>query len=257
MAELRLDHVHVAIEGRVALRNASLRASPGELVAVLGANGAGKSTLLRAALGLAPRVSGAVWLDGEDPVRMSAQARARKAAYLPQTRAHAWPLRVRDAVALGRFAYGANIARLGANDAAAVDRALAACGLTDFAARRTDSLSGGETARVHVARALASEAPLLLADEPVAALDPRHAWLVMEAVAAFVRGGGAALVVLHDASLAARFAHRIVMMKQGRIIADGAPADVLTPALLAETYGVAARLAMLDGAPAIAVSGPT
>ncbi len=79
----------------------------------------------------------------------------------------------------------------------------------------------------------------------------------MEAIAAFVRGGGAALVVLHDASLAARFAHRIVLMKQGRIIADGAPADVLTPALLSDAYGIAATLAMIDGAPAIAVSGPT
>ena len=153
-----------------------------------------------------------------------------------------WPNTVRDVVALGRFAYGAAPGRLSAKDAEAVDKAMGHCGLTDLSERNTDTLSGGELARVHCARAFAADAPLLVADEPVAALDPRHQFSTMDIIRQFVGGGGGALVVLHDIALAARYATRMVWMKDAQIVADGPPEETLTPGRLAEIYGVQARV---------------
>jgi iron complex transport system ATP-binding protein len=215
---------------------------PGELVALIGPNGAGKTTLLRAGLGLLALDGGSVRLDGADPRTMAAPDRARRIAYLPQSRPLAWPLKVASVVALGRFAHGAPLQTLKGEDAAAVAEALAACRLEGLAHRGTDTLSGGELARVHVARALAARAPLLFADEPTAALDPLHAFETMTILQAFCARGGGALVTLHDLSLAARFADRIVLLHEGRVLAGGPPADVLTPALLAEAYGVRAAI---------------
>ena len=168
--------------------------------------------------------------------------RARRVAYLPQQRPLAWPNTVRDVVALGRFAYGAAPGKLSPADAEAVDRAIAQCGLADLGDRNTDTLSGGELARVHCARAFAANAPLLVADEPVAALDPRHQFSTMDIVRQFVDDGGGALVVLHDIALAARYATRMVWMKESRIVADGPPEETLTSERLAEIYGVRSRI---------------
>ena len=162
--------------------------------------------------GLAPRAGGAVSAAGRDPLRLDPAERARRIAYLPQARSLAWPLRVRDVVALGRFAHGAAPGRLGAEDAAAVSRALASCRLASLADRLSDTLSGGELARTHVARAMAAEAPFLLADEPTAALDPLHQHQVMRLVRAYADAGRGVLVVMHDAALAARAADRLVWM---------------------------------------------
>ena len=145
-------------------------------------------------------------------------------------------------VALGRYAYGAAPGRLSAEDADAVDQAIRRCDLTDLTDRQTDTLSGGELARVHCARAFAADAPLLVADEPVAALDPRHQFRIMDIVRDYVDGGCGALVVLHDISLAARYATRIVWMKDSRIVADGSPEETLTPERLADIYGVRATV---------------
>lgn len=242
MAELTLHDVQAARGGRLVLAGVSARVRPGELVALIGPNGAGKTTLLRAALGLLPLTAGSVQIDGLDPRRMAPAARARAAAYLPQARPLAWPLTVQAVVALGRFAYGAPLQRPRGADAEAIARALTACRLEHLAQRPTDQLSGGELARVHVARALAAAAPLLLADEPTAALDPRHAFETMAIVKEFCGGGGGALVTLHDLSLAARFADRVLLLQEGRVIADGPPAEALTPSLLAQAFGVQARL---------------
>ena len=224
------------------VQKANLRLVPGELVALLGPNGAGKTSLLRTALGLEKRAAGMATLGGTDSERLSPMHRARLVAYLPQQRPLAWPNTVRDVVALGRFAYGAAPGRLSAADAAAVDAAIAQCDLDELAERETDTLSGGELARVHCARAFATEAPLLIADEPVAALDPRHQFRVMDIVRQFVTKGGGALVVLHDIALAARYASRMVWMQEGRIIADGSPAETLTEQRLADVYGVRANV---------------
>ncbi|MBU1286243.1 MAG: ABC transporter ATP-binding protein [Alphaproteobacteria bacterium] len=215
---------------------------PGELVALLGPNGAGKTSLLRASLGLEKRTSGTASLNGDDCTTLSPMERARRVAYLPQQRPLAWPNAVRDVVALGRFAYGAAPGRLSQPDADAVDRAMETCDLAALAHRSADTLSGGELARVHCARAFAAEAPLLIADEPVAALDPRHQFRIMDIIQSYVARGGGALVVLHDISLAARYASRLIWMKDGRIVADGPPAETLTAERLSEIYGVRAHV---------------
>lgn len=220
----------------------SLTVGPGEYVALLGANGAGKTSLLRLLLGLTRPDQGTVTLGGDPISALTPVERARRVAYLPQMRPIAWPARVRDVVALGRFAHGAAPDRLGGDDRRAVDAALGACALEALAERSVDSLSGGEQARVHVARALAAEAPLIVADEPVAALDPHHQHRVLALLRGFVDRGGGVLAVLHDLGLAARYADRAMWMRGGRLVADGSIAETMTPQRIADTYQVAARV---------------
>ena len=222
--------------------NATLKLRSGEFTALLGPNGAGKSSLLRGILGLSAGAAGDVLLQERPLHSLSPMERARKLAYLPQRRTLAWPSPVRDVVSLGRYAWGCSLGRPGAEDVRAVDAALASCDLLDLAGRPTDTLSGGELARVHCARAFATEAPLLFADEPVASLDPRHALRIMELIRGYVAAGASALVVLHDVSLAARFAHRLLWMRDGRIVADGTPEATLTEGRMAEIYQVRARI---------------
>ncbi len=242
MTELVARDVRVAAGGKVLVdaANASLRG--GELVAVLGPNGAGKTTLTRVLAGILEPDSGSVMLDGEAVAALPAAARARRLAYLPQNRPLAWPNPVRDVVALGRYAHGGTLGRLGDADRRAVDAAIAACDLAGFEDRSCDTLSGGELARVHLARALAAEAPLLLADEPMVALDPRQRFRMAGHLRSFVDDGGGALVVLHDIALAARIADRLLVMNDGRVVADGMPRAILTERLVADVYGVRARL---------------
>ncbi len=242
MTELALRQVTVRAGEATLLEAASLTLRPGELVVLLGPNGAGKTTLLRAALGLIRPDTGIVTLGGVDISDLSPMQRARQIAYLPQTRPLAWPSRVRDVVALGRFSHGAALGRLQGADADAVERAITACDIAHLAHRSSDTLSGGELARMHCARAFAAEAPLLIADEPVAALDPRHQFRVMDLVREFVTAGGGALVVLHDVGLAARYGDRLIWIKQGRIVADGPPMQTLTSQRLAQIYDVRARV---------------
>lgn len=242
MSELVVQSLSVRADRTSLVDTASFSLAPGEFVALLGPNGAGKTSLIRAAIGLQSASDGVAQLGGR-PVRMMTPAeRARQLAYLPQTRPLAWPNSVRDVVSLGRFGHGAALGRLKGQDAEAVDRALAACGLSDLAERKTNTLSGGELARVHCARAFAAEAPLLIADEPIAALDPRQQFRILDLIRAYVEQGGGALVVLHDIQLAARYASRMIWMKAGRIVADGSPAETLTADRMRDIYGVAARI---------------
>lgn len=243
-------------EDRPLVEGASFRLEPGELTMLIGPNGSGKSTLLRLALGLLEPGAGEALIDGANVRGLSPMARARKAAYLPQTRPLAWPMPVRDVIALGRFAYGAAPGRLSAEDAAAVERAMAACRLAGFENRSADTLSGGELARVHLARALAAETPLLVADEPVAALDPRHQHEVAELFAAAAHAGRTVLTVVHDLALAARYADRLIWMKQGRIVADGSVAATMTAERLADVFGIEATVTRAGSGIALAVAGP-
>ena len=256
MTELAAQGLHVVMGVREVVRGASVRVAPGELVALLGPNGAGKTMLLRAVLGLVKRSRGQVEAGGNDPARLTAAERARRMAYLPQSRPLAWPVRVRDVVALGRFAHGASPGRLRGEDAAAVERALSACGLAPLSDRPCSTLSGGELSRTHVARALAAEAPLLLADEPTAALDPLHQHRIMTLIRAYVDAGNGALVVLHEAALAARFADRLTWMKEGCVVADGPPEDTLTPERMAQVYGVRAAVRRMEEDWVVSVAGP-
>jgi len=242
VTELIVTDLSVVASDIEIVKEASFSVKSGELVAVLGANGAGKSTLVQATLALQAARSGTVKLDGKLLHSMNTTQRAKLIAYLPQNRPLAWPNSVRDVVALGRFAYGVSPSKLSDKDAAAVDSAIVACNLRSLQTRRTDTLSGGELARVHAARALASQAPLLIADEPTAALDPRHQLIVMELIHRYVDSGGGALVVLHDVALAARFATELIWMKSGRIVARGTAQRTLTAAQMADVYGVRASV---------------
>jgi iron complex transport system ATP-binding protein len=239
MAELVISGLSVAAGGTLLVEDASLSLTGGELVAVIGENGAGKSSLLSGIIGYQPLVSGDVAVDGRTIAAMTASERARTVSWLPQSVPLAWPIRVRDAVALGRFAHGGVSGKLSVQDNAIVDRTMVDCGLAALAERSTATLSGGELARVHLARCMVTQAPFLLADEPVAALDPRHQIVVMEMLRTLARGGAAVLIILHDLALAARFADRIIAMKQGRIFADGPVVDVMTPEILERLFGVA------------------
>jgi iron complex transport system ATP-binding protein len=219
----------------------------GELVALVGPNGAGKTTLLRALAGLLPH-AGAVRLAGRDLSGLAPRERARLVAYLPQGHQAHWPLPARDIVALGRYPHGArDPSRLEPAAASAVDEAMRRADCAAFATRDVQTLSGGERARVMMARVLAVRAPVLLADEPTAALDPRHQLEIMTALADEARRGALVVAVTHDLTLAARFASRVLLLKDGALLGDGAAAEVLTPARLRDVYGVEARIIAVDG----------
>jgi iron complex transport system ATP-binding protein len=210
-----------------------------ELTVLLGPNGAGKTTLVRALAGLIP-AEGRIEIDGRPQSSFSPRERAQRIAYLPQGHVFHWPMPVAAVVALGRYTYGDAFSALTDADRRAVADALKTTGADVFATRAVTTLSGGERARVALARALASDAPILLADEPTASLDPRHQLIVMELLQRAARNGAAVLAIVHDLSLAARFADRVVMMNAGRMVADGAPRDVLTPERIAEVFAVEA-----------------
>ena len=246
MTELRANNLSLRIGNNILIDDVSLTLRPGDLTVILGANGSGKTSALRCALGLTSADKGTATL-GEDDVRtLSSTQRARRLSYLPQLRPLAWPNTVEDVVALGRYSYGAAPGRLQGADANAVASALLACDLENFAQRRCDTLSGGELARVHCARAFAAEAQLLIADEPLAALDPRHQFRIMDLISGFVARGGGALVVVHDISLAARYATRLLWMKDGRILADGSTSETLTAERILAVYGVNALVDKLS-----------
>ncbi|PHR61477.1 MAG: iron ABC transporter ATP-binding protein [Robiginitomaculum sp.] len=242
MTELKVENITLHAEDTPLVQNASFSLCSGELIALLGPNGAGKTSLLRAALGLVKTTSGKSTLGGTDVTTLSPITRARRISYLPQSRPLAWPNTIRDVVALGRFSHGATLGKLKGIDAEAVEEAMAACDILHMQMRKTDTLSGGELARVHCARAFAAQAPLLIADEPVAALDPRHQFRVMDLIRRYVDNGGGALVVLHDIALAARYADQLIWMKDSKIHAQGTPAQTLTESRLRDIYRIKAKI---------------
>jgi iron complex transport system ATP-binding protein len=249
-ALLTLQAVEVAIGARAVVTDANLSVAPGEIVALLGANGAGKSSLLRASVGVIEAKAGRINLGADEIVSLSARERARRIAYLPQAPEAAWPVTVEALVALGRFAYGATPDKLAPADQAAVDHALTLVKLEAMRKRSIDTLSGGERARAHLARAMAQGAPLLALDEPIAELDPAHALAVLDAMRAHVETGGAVLFTTHDVAFAARAASKAYVMREGRIIASGPPRQTLTEDVLRSAYGRSGRIDDIDGAPA-------
>jgi iron complex transport system ATP-binding protein len=234
---LTASHVSVRIGATEIVRDAALSLNPGELVALVGPNGAGKTTLMRALAGLV-RTEGSIVLDGKPLDSMKPRDRARAVAYLPQGHIFHWPMPVASIVMLGRTPHADSFSSKSLEDRAAVELALATTETLSFADRAVTTLSGGEKARVALARALATQAPVLLADEPTAALDPRHQLVVMELLRAAARDGNAVLAIMHDLALAARFADRVLVMQGGRIVADGLPADALSDERLAEVFGI-------------------
>ena len=244
---LTAEHITVRAQQRTILDNASVTLEPGELVGLIGPNGAGKSTLLRAIVGNQPYITGNVCLDGVTTAELTARQRALAVAYLPQERHVEWPLPSRAVVALGRYPHTSGLGPADSSNADAVDRAIAAVDATEFADRSATVLSGGERTRVLLARALAVEAPLLLADEPIAELDPFHQLEVMEILRTTAHDGAGVLAVLHDLPLAMRFMDRVVLMHEGAVIANGSPDEVLTDKNLERVYRVTARRGSADG----------
>jgi iron complex transport system ATP-binding protein len=240
MTEVAVEHLNVTLAGRAVLHDVSLSLSSGHLVALVGPNGAGKTTLLRALAGLVPS-SGAILVGGEALSSLSLRERARRFAYLPQGHIVHWPLPARDIVALGRYPHGASDpARLTQRDAEAVARAMQAADVGEFAERRATELSGGERSRVALARVLAVEAPVILADEPTSSLDPRHQLDVMKTLRRAADAGVLVIVVTHDLALAARFADTVLVLSEGRLVSQGAASEALSEEIMAEVFRVSA-----------------
>lgn len=237
MSLVRVEDLSATLGGRNVLRHVSFTLGRGEFVGLLGPNGVGKSTLIKALLGLVP-AQGSVSMDGHDVAALTPSARARLMAYLPQDRDIAWDLNAEAVVALGRIPHRRPMQPLSAADEHAIAAAMSQTDIGHLRGRSVAEMSGGERNRTLIARALAQNAPLLIADEPVAGLDPAHQIAAMELFSALAEQGGAVLITLHELHLAARWCRRILMLDRGRLVADGPPAKVLTPERLAAVYGV-------------------
>lgn len=226
---------------REILAGLDLSLNRGEVTVLLGPNGAGKSSLLAGLCGLLRPASGKVLLDGEDLSALSPAARARRIGFLPQTPEIAWPLEVRILVGLGRTPHiGAR--GLSASDARIIEAALVEAGAADLADRDASTLSGGERARVMIARVLAGEPDWLLADEPLTGLDPGCQIDAAQTLVRRARAGCGVVLTLHDLTLAARIADRVLVLAEGKLLADGPPEVALVPDVLARAFGVRTAL---------------
>lgn len=222
-----------------ALDGVSLSVSGGEVVGVLGPNGSGKTTLLRAMAGALRPTSGAVTLDGQDIRRMGAKAVARRVAVVPQSGYTPFSFGVKDIVLMGRWPHLRRFGGETRRDVEVAARAMEATNVGHLAARPITEVSYGERQRVMVARALAQEPQALLLDEPTSHLDPKHQVEIMDLVWGLSRKEGLGVVaVLHDVNLAAQYCDRIVMLKDGYLVASGTPGEVVTPQVIQDVYGV-------------------
>ena len=226
------------------LSRISLDLAPGSITAICGPNGAGKSTLLEALAGLLVPDGGMVAFDGVDASRKPPRDRAKFIGYLPQAHEIAWDVPVRSLVELGRMPHGDRAT-------AAVDRALDALDIAHLAGRRAQSLSGGETARMLLARVLAGEPEWILADEPLAALDIGHQLALLSHLRAQAMAGKGVVLVLHDLAHAMNYADRVIVLHHGRLAADGAPADALATGVIEAVWETGVQWIEHDGAMAL------
>lgn len=253
MVSVTATKLTVALGPREVVHAIDMALEPGRLIGVIGPNGAGKSTLVRALLGLLP-YQGRIEFDGVEIGTLPRAQVARQLAYLPQGQALHWPLSVERLVGLGRLPHLAPMSRISAEDAAIIQRAMARADVLHLRDRVATELSGGERARVLLARALAVEARGLIVDEPLASLDPGHQIDVMELLRQEAAAGALVVTILHDLTMAARYCDRLLLMDRGRLVADGAPLEVLSEANLRAVYGIRAWIEG-DGAPLVVPTG--
>ena len=240
MMQMRLeaDSISVHRANRALVDNVTLQVAAGELVGLIGPNGAGKSTLLSALAGIDRKASGTVMIDGHPLQGISATERALQLGWVEQSGTVHWPVTVERLVMLGRIPHLPVWCRADEADLQAVENALDICDCQSLRKQQVTTLSGGERARVLLARALAAEPTLLFADEPISNLDLGHQLQTMQLLRGFAQDKRAAIVVMHDLSLAARYCDRLYLMHEGRIVASGSVAEVLSPQNLADVYGV-------------------
>ena len=256
MTELKATDLSASIGRSKILDGVSVSFGAGELVGLIGPNGAGKTSLLKCLLGLLKPDSGAISLDGQALPVWSRLEVARRLGYLPQGAPCHWPMTTEHIVELGWLPHAATMRKNDNQVQTSVDKALAQTGTTHLRSRVVTTLSGGERTLVMIARCLAGRAPLLLTDEPVTGLDPRHQIEIMQTLHAHAAGPGGVVAVVHDLNLAARFCSRLVLMDQGRIVSVGTPNQVLTPERLAKVYGIDVALQSVDGQKVVVYRSP-
>jgi iron complex transport system ATP-binding protein len=252
MTMLAAENVRVTRGGRTILRDISVQAHAGEFIAVLGPNGAGKSTLLSVLAGLLKPDSGKVMLDARAIARVSELARLR--AYLPQNPHLEWPISVERLVALGLTPKLPATGGLPSSFAPQITRALEQCDLVEKRDQPATTLSGGEFARAMLARAIVAEPKILIVDEPITGLDPRHAMASMRLLSDIARGGTLVIASLHDLTLAARHASRVVVLVDGAVVGD---ADSLTEELIHRAFGVRSMVTGLGDSRSFTLLSPS
>ena len=247
MTELQLDQVDVRLGGHVVVHDISASLTPGKLHVIVGPNGAGKSTLLKAMAALLPLGGGMIKLDGAEIDKLSPAKRAERMAYLPQERGIAWDLSCTEVAALGAQHLPPDEAR-----AKAVAE-LTTLGMGDLVDRGVFSLSGGQRARVLLARVLCTQADVFLLDEPLIALDPAWQRQVLLRLKARAAAGATVIASLHDLYLTAQFADEVLLMHQGKLVRKGSPDQVFTRSLLKDVFSLMGELVREDGKPVLKI----
>jgi iron complex transport system ATP-binding protein len=256
VTEIAGSNLIVARGGRTIVRDVSFRAQSGELVALIGANGAGKSTLLASLAGLLDADTGTISLDGRPLSAFSRIEIARRRAYLPQNPRCEWPISVERLIALGLTPTLPVFGGLPPAFGARVTEMLTQWDLLPQREQAATTLSGGELARAMLARALVGDPDILIADEPITGLDPKHALDTLARLNGLARSGRLVIISIHDLTLAARYATRLVVLDRGRIVAEGRPVEILTPALLRDVFEVEGHITGADGAIAVDYTAP-
>jgi iron complex transport system ATP-binding protein len=249
MMDIEANDIAVRFGRTAVLEGASFALRAGEIIGLIGPNGSGKTSLLRILANLRAPDAGYVRYGGRSAADLGSRELAQRVAYLAQAGNVHWPMRVESLVALGRLPHRRPMQGLDAADRAAIERAMVECDVIPFRSRTMSEVSGGERLRILLARALAVEADILLADEPIASLDPLHQLQVMELLRMTARQGRGVVVVLHDLALAARFCDRLVLLAGGGVLAEGQPSTVLCDKHIATAYGVEVVRGERDGVP--------